>query len=76
MNAADWIPGHDKIVCTFAVAELPEQWLRAMEPNATLVAPVGRGLDQRLVKVVRTPGGELVASEHGAVRYVGNRSSS
>ncbi len=76
LNAAEWIPGHDTIVCTFALAELPEPWLRAMEPNATLVAPVGRELDQRLVKVVRTPGGELVASEHGAVRYVGNRSSS
>jgi len=76
MDAAAWIPGHDKIVCTFAVGELPEPWLRAMEPNATLVAPVGRGLDQRLVRVVRTPGGERVVTEHGAVRYVANRSAS
>jgi len=75
MHAAEWIPGHEKIVCAFAVAELPEPWLAAMDPGATLVAPVGRYLDQRLLKVVRTPSGDQVVTDHGAVRYVANRST-
>jgi protein-L-isoaspartate O-methyltransferase len=75
MRAAEWMPGHDKIVCAFAVKELPDAWLDALAPGATLVAPVGRSFrDQYLVKVARMQGGELVITEHGAVRYVGNRS--
>ncbi len=74
MHASEWIPGHTKIVCAFAVGELPESWLRAMERGAVLVAPVGKTLDQRLVKVARGQDGELVTTTHGAVRYVANRS--
>jgi protein-L-isoaspartate(D-aspartate) O-methyltransferase len=66
--------GAPKIVVTFAVASLPETWLDAIPEGGTLVAPVGaRDRDQRLVRVRRIDG-KLERSEHGAVRYVSNRS--
>jgi protein-L-isoaspartate(D-aspartate) O-methyltransferase len=64
-----------KMVATFAVDELPGAWLDAIPEGGALVAPVGpRDRDQRLVRVVRD-GGRLRVTEHGAVRYVTNRSS-
>jgi len=66
--------GAGKIVCTFAVREIPEGWLSAIPEGGRLVVPLGRlDSDQRLVRVERKEGG-LVESDHGAVRYVGNRS--
>lgn len=64
----------EKIVVTFAVSAIPEMWLDAIPEGGCLVAPVGsRDRDQRLVRVRRTAGA-LVRTEHGAVRYVPNRS--
>lgn len=63
-----------KVVVTFAVESLPSEWLSALPEGGRLVAPVGgRDRDQTLV-LVRRQGGQLVRSEHGAVRYVKNRS--
>jgi protein-L-isoaspartate(D-aspartate) O-methyltransferase len=63
-----------KIVVTFAVAELPASWIEAIPEGGRLVAPVGpRERDQKLV-LVRREKGKIVRTEHGAVRYVQNRS--
>jgi protein-L-isoaspartate(D-aspartate) O-methyltransferase len=67
--------GANKVSVTFAVDSLPGEWLHALPEGGSLVAPVGaRDRDQRLV-LVRREGGRLVESEHGAVRYVKNRST-
>jgi protein-L-isoaspartate(D-aspartate) O-methyltransferase len=67
--------GATKVSVTFAVDSLPGEWLHALPEGGSLVAPVGaRDRDQRLV-LVRREGGRLVESEHGAVRYVKNRST-
>jgi protein-L-isoaspartate(D-aspartate) O-methyltransferase len=72
-NVGSW-GGVRKIVCTFAVRELPDAWLSAIPEGGILVAPVGRfESDQRLVRVDRR-GPRLITTNHGAVRYVGNRS--
>ncbi len=64
-----------KVVVTFAVESVPEAWTAALPEGGRLVAPVGkRDRDQRLV-LVRREGGALVTTDHGAVRYVRNRSS-
>jgi protein-L-isoaspartate(D-aspartate) O-methyltransferase len=63
----------EKIVVTFAVDRIPDAWLAMLDDGARLVAPVGARGDQRLVRVVRR-GRELMTSDHGAVRYVRNRS--
>ena len=66
--------GATKIIVTFAVAEIPEAWLDALPEGGVLVAPVGAPHQvQRLLRVTRK-GGALVTTEHGAVRYVANRS--
>jgi protein-L-isoaspartate(D-aspartate) O-methyltransferase len=63
-----------KIVVTFAVDALPTAWLDAVPEGGRLVAPVGpREKDQRLLCIRRVLG-ELRTSDHGAVRYVQNRS--
>jgi len=62
-----------KIVCTFAVESLPDAWTAALPEGGRLVAPVGPRDEQRLV-LVRRESGSVVRSEHGAVRYVVNRS--
>ncbi len=69
--------GSVKVVCTFALDELPSPWLRALPDRGVLVAPVaasGRsgGRDQVLVRVTRQ-GGALRTTSHDSVRYVKNR---
>jgi protein-L-isoaspartate(D-aspartate) O-methyltransferase len=61
-----------KVVATFAIEALPAPWLAALPEGGRLVAPVGKA-DQRLVLVERRRG-VLVETDHGAVRYVKNRS--
>jgi protein-L-isoaspartate(D-aspartate) O-methyltransferase len=68
---ASWA-GFDRITVTFAVDEIPAAWLEAIPEGGRMVAPVGREFGQRLLRVDRT-GGDLVWSDHGAVRYVRNR---
>lgn len=73
-SAAAW-NGSKKAVVTFAVAALPPAWLRALPEGGSLVAPVGaHEHDQRLVMATRRRG-RIVESDHGAVRYVKNRST-
>jgi protein-L-isoaspartate(D-aspartate) O-methyltransferase len=75
LDAGAYVATSNKIVCAFAVAELPRAWTRALEPGAILVAPVGRALNQELMRVACEPGGTLTTTRHGAVRYVPNRST-
>jgi len=64
-----------KVVVTFAVDPIPAAWLAALPVGTVLVAPIGpRDRDQRLVRIVRTEN-ELLATDHGGVRYVSNRST-
>ncbi len=73
-SAPGW-RGATKVSVTFAVDALPAAWLEALPEGGSLVAPVGaREKDQRLV-LVKREGGRLVETEHGAVRYVKNRSA-
>jgi protein-L-isoaspartate(D-aspartate) O-methyltransferase len=64
--------GFEKVACTFAIDKVPEAWLRALPDGGVLVAPVGPGNEQRLVRVSRD-GDTLAWSDHGGVRYVKNR---
>lgn len=68
-----------KVTVTFAVNDLPGAWLDALPEGGTLVAPVGTGAgtgarDQRLVLATKKRG-RIVQTDHGAVRYVKNRSA-
>jgi protein-L-isoaspartate(D-aspartate) O-methyltransferase len=75
MSSAPHWGDANRVVCTFALAEIPPAWLGSLHEGVVLVAPVGaRERDQHLVRVTREAG-EIVATEHGAVRYVRNRSS-
>jgi protein-L-isoaspartate(D-aspartate) O-methyltransferase len=66
--------GANKAVVSFAVHALSSAWLDALPEGGRLVAPVGtKDRDQRLV-LVRRERGRIIESEHGAVRYVKNRS--
>jgi protein-L-isoaspartate(D-aspartate) O-methyltransferase len=68
-----WGPAN-RVVATFAVTKLPGAWVDALPEGGRLVAPVGaRDREQRLVLVERREG-RVVETEHGAVRYVKNRS--
>ncbi len=64
--------GFERITVTFAVEEIPDSWLAAIPEGGRMVAPVGRETGQRLLRVDRVDG-QLVWSDHGAVRYVRNR---
>jgi protein-L-isoaspartate(D-aspartate) O-methyltransferase len=72
-SAPMWAPAK-KVICTFAVRALHDEWLAALPEDGILVAPLGAfDRDQRLVRVVRS-GGRFTATDHGGVRYVANRS--
>ena len=72
-SASRW-DGARKVAVTFAVASLPGAWLAKLPEGGRLVAPVdAREADQRLV-LFRREAGRVVETDHGAVRYVKNRS--
>ena len=72
-SASRW-DGARKVAVAFAVASLPGAWLAKLPEGGRLVAPVGaREGDQRLV-LFRREAGRVVETDHGAVRYVKNRS--
>jgi protein-L-isoaspartate(D-aspartate) O-methyltransferase len=63
-----------KVSVTFAVESIPAAWLDALPDGGRLVAPVGpQGADQRLILATKRAG-LTVQADHGAVRYVSNRS--
>jgi protein-L-isoaspartate(D-aspartate) O-methyltransferase len=64
--------GFERVTVTFAVDTLLPSWLDGLPEGGRLVAPVGTANAQRLVSVNRQ-GGQLIWSDHGAVRYVRNR---
>ena len=64
--------GFERITVTFAVDAVPQPWLDAIPEGGRMVAPVGRDGGQRLLRVDRVSG-DLLWSDHGAVRYVRNR---
>jgi protein-L-isoaspartate(D-aspartate) O-methyltransferase len=65
--------GAKRVVCTFAIEVIPDQWIAALGKGGILVAPVGPPqTDQRLLRVERTDRGAHV-TDHGGVRYVRNR---
>jgi protein-L-isoaspartate(D-aspartate) O-methyltransferase len=64
-----------KVACTFAIAEIPHAWLHALPDRGIVVAPVGTGNAQELVRAQRE-GDSFHVTKHGGVRYVGNRSTS
>lgn len=73
-SAHHW-EGAKKVVATFALDALPNTWLDALPEGGRLVAPVGsRDADQRLVLAVRRHD-RVIETDHGAVRYVKNRST-
>lgn len=64
-----------KVAVTFAIERLPGSWLDALPEGGLLVAPVGAlDRDQRLVLVTKRQG-RISETDHGAVRYVRNRSA-
>jgi protein-L-isoaspartate(D-aspartate) O-methyltransferase len=67
--------GARKITCTFAVARVPQVWIDALPIGGVLAAPVGAFEQQRLVRLVREDEHRVVATDHGGVRYVPNRSN-
>ena len=70
-SAQHW-RGASKVVVTFGIDAWPQAWLDALPEGGKIVAPLGTG-DQRLVLAERRRG-QIVESDHGAVRYVRNRS--
>ncbi len=72
-RASGFFAEYNKIAAAFSVDPLPDAWTAALAPNAMLVAPVGK-TTQKLLRVARGAHGQLTVTEHGAVRYVPNRS--
>jgi protein-L-isoaspartate(D-aspartate) O-methyltransferase len=71
-NSERW-RGAARVVVTFAIDTWPGAWLDALPEGGRMVGPLGRD-DQRLVLAERR-GGKVIESDHGAVRYVRNRSA-
>jgi len=71
-DSEPWL-GAARVVVTFAIDAWPSAWLDALPEGGRLVAPLG-GDDQRLV-LAEKRGGKVLETDHGAVRYVRNRSA-
>lgn len=71
-HATDTWRGAERVYAGFAVESLPEPWLEALTEGGVLVAPVGSGASQTLVRFERRADG-VVREELGRVRYVPDR---
>jgi protein-L-isoaspartate(D-aspartate) O-methyltransferase len=72
-SALDW--GQALKVCvTFAVTRVPQAWLKALPEGGRLVVPVGDDAQHQRLILIEREQGRIVRSDHGAVRYVRNRS--
>jgi protein-L-isoaspartate(D-aspartate) O-methyltransferase len=71
-NSDRW-RGAARVVVTFGIDAWPGPWLDALPEGGRIVAPLGQD-DQRLVLAERR-GGRILETDHGAVRYVRNRSA-
>lgn len=71
-NSEQW-RGASRVVVTFAIDFWPSSWLDALPDGGRMVAPLGHD-DQRLVLAERR-GARILETDHGAVRYVRNRSA-
>ena len=60
----------DRILVTAAAPEEPRKLLAQLKPNGVLVAPVGRGPVQTLLRYVGDAKGAFVKEELGEVRFV------
>ncbi len=60
----------DRILVTAAAPEEPVKLLAQLKPKGVLVAPVGRGAVQRLLRYVGDGKGAFVKEELGDVRFV------
>lgn len=72
-SVRDW--GSARKVCvTFAVDKVPQTWVDALPEGGRLVAPVGGDVRHQRLMLFQREEGRIVKSDHGAVRYVRNRS--
>ncbi len=60
----------DRVLVTAAAPEEPRKLLGQLKPNGVLVAPVGRGPVQSLLRYVGDGKGAFVKEELGDVRFV------
>jgi len=60
---------YDRIICTAAVPEIPEAWVKQLKLNGIIVAPVGPQYSQTLVKLRKLKDGMKI-SELGGFIFV------
>ena len=60
---------YDRIICTAAVPEIPEVWIKQLKINGIVVAPVGPMYSQTLIKVRKIKKG-IKISELGGFVFV------
>jgi protein-L-isoaspartate(D-aspartate) O-methyltransferase len=72
-SAPSW-EGVRKVVVTYAVKDIPAAWAEALPEGGRLVAPVGQRDHDQLLVMLRRIEGRVLRTEHGAVRYVADRS--
>ena len=60
----------DRILVTAASSEEPDRLLKQLKPSGVLVAPVGKGPVQRLVRYAGDGKGEFTKEQLGEVRFV------
>ena len=70
-DVARWRGAH-KVYAGFAQPRVPAAWIDALAEDGVLVAPVGDGVPQMLVRIARSPAGART-ERLGAVIYVPDR---
>ncbi len=60
----------DRIMATAAAQDVPKALLMQLKPGGILLAPVGRGAVQRLMRYTATEDGAFLADDLGEVRFV------
>ncbi len=61
---------YDKILITAAAPEIPQALLNQLKPGGFLVAPIGRGSVQTMIRITKLENEEYETEEFGGFRFV------
>ena len=60
----------DKILVTCGAPDVPAALVEQLKEGGIMVIPVGEGKDQRMLKIIKLPDGDVEIQEHGVFSFV------
>ncbi|MEN9742447.1 MAG: hypothetical protein RLZZ65_252 [Bacteroidota bacterium] len=61
---------YDRILVTCGAPDIPQELLLQLKPGGIMIIPVGEGVEQKMLKIVKAPDETLQITEFGTFKFV------